>query len=475
MRQIQCSTLFTWPSSSENEQSACGSYDGTVFAMSYEHSGIHETGPTRLKAEFIDPEAHSAPVTALAIYDNTVASGSADEAIQLFSLSRHIRMGCLELHTGSVRHLVFADSRHLLSAGEDACLGVWRRSGGRDRGASAWQCIRQMRRHKAPIISILLHPSLLLAFSLADGEGDHTFRIWSLTHGRQAYTTRLRALNAEGATALAAVVVPEPPRHHHHLLLLFVTPPSSTHSHRLDFIDLTQVRQKALFSARFPTLLSVSPVVFHVEEACLYLLAGIGNALNAYRCHLTENKMELVAKTKVPGKRFKFLKALPWPDELVKAEPEVYGGRRRLVVLVTTDMDGSYVRGYAVDLEATSTTAAEDTVPSLALRPVFTYDIHAIRLTQVDAAWTSGVGEVTEEEVDHTVSAEGAEGMEISDDEGESGSEEEEDLGDKEDASMLEKLIKHVIDAANLSIMPTIFEAVLYGKDLSKGVCGTPT
>lgn len=338
-------------------------------------------------------------------------------------------MGCLELHTGSVRHLVFADSRHLLSAGEDACLGLWRCSSGRNRGASAWQCIRQMRRHKAPIISLLLHPSSRLAFSLADGEGDHTFRIWSLTRGRQAYTTRLRALNAEGATALAAVVVPDPPRHHHHLLLLFVTPPSSTHFHRLDFIDLAQGRQKALFSARFPALLSVPPVVFHVEDECLDLLAGIGNVLKAYRCQFAENKMELVAKTKVPGKRFKFLKALSWPAEVVKAEPEVYGGRKRLVVLVTTDMDGSYVRGYAVDLESTPSTAAEDSAPSLALHPVFTYDIHGIRLTQVDAAWTSAVGVVLEEqdEIDRTVSGEGTEEMEISDDEDENDSEEEEE------------------------------------------------
>ncbi|VDM16323.1 unnamed protein product [Hydatigera taeniaeformis] len=437
----------------------CGSYDGTVFAMSYEHLGIRETGPNRLKAEFIDPEAHSAPVTALAVWNDTVASGSADESIQvgtpypnivlalscsehftfarhlcpscvsqvpfLFSVSRHSRMGCLELHTGSVRHLVFADSRHLLSAGEDACLGIWRRSGGLSRGASAWQCIRQMRRHKAPIISLLLHPSLRLAFTLADGDGDHTFRIWSLTRGRQAYTTRLRALNAEGATALAAVVMPDPPHHYHHLLLLFITPPSSVRYHRIDFIDLGQSRQRALFSARFPTLLSVPPVVFHVEEECLYLLAGIGNVLKVYRCQFGENKMELMSKAKVPGKRFKFLKVLLWPDEMVKAEPEVYGGRRRLVVLVTTDMDGSYVRGYAVDLETTPTSTAEDSSPSMALRPVFTYDVHKIRLTQVDAAWTSGVDGASEE-VDHTVSVKDAEGMEISDDD-ESDSEEEED------------------------------------------------
>lgn len=70
---------------------ACGSYDGTVFAMSYEYTSSNENGPPRLKAEFIDPEAHVGPVTALTVHGDTVASSSGDEAIQvrhlIYSLS----------------------------------------------------------------------------------------------------------------------------------------------------------------------------------------------------------------------------------------------------------------------------------------------------------------------------------------------------------------------------------------------------
>ena len=62
---------------------ACGSYDGTVFAMSYEHGSNKEDGPIRLKAEFIDPDAHPSSITALAVCGDTVASGSADEVIQV--------------------------------------------------------------------------------------------------------------------------------------------------------------------------------------------------------------------------------------------------------------------------------------------------------------------------------------------------------------------------------------------------------
>lgn len=62
---------------------ACGSYDGTVFAMSYDPANSQENGPSRLKAEFIDPEAHTVPVSALAVCGDTVASGSGDEAIQV--------------------------------------------------------------------------------------------------------------------------------------------------------------------------------------------------------------------------------------------------------------------------------------------------------------------------------------------------------------------------------------------------------
>lgn len=178
-------------------------------------------------------------------------------------------MGCLELHTGSIRQLVFADSRHLLSAGEDACLAIWRRTGG-GTSASAWQCIRQMRRHKASITALALHPSLRAAVTLSTE--DRTLRIWNLTRGRQAYTTRLKALNAEGAVGVS--MCGSSGRY------LMLTWPYD----RVDIVDLAVVGSdaKPLLSAKFPQNFSVPPVVFHEDETYLYLLAGFGNILKVW-------------------------------------------------------------------------------------------------------------------------------------------------------------------------------------------------
>ncbi|VUZ41362.1 unnamed protein product [Hymenolepis diminuta] len=351
---------------------ACGSYDGTVFAMSYDPANSHENGPSRLKSEFIDPEAHTVPVSALAVCGDTVASGSGDEAIQLFSVSRRHRMGCLEFHSGTIRHLIFADSHHLLSTGEDSCIAIWRCSGSNKitQNSHKWQCIRQMRRHKAPIRAMALHPSKRLAFSIADSEGDHTLRIWSLTRGRQAYTSRLRALNAEGASDISVVKEGS-----FHFLLVQVAAPTF---HRLDIFDLNHATHKAVFSARFPVLLSRPPVVFHVDEDCIYLLVGIGCLLRAYKCQFNRIRMEVIAESRIQGKRFKFLKALPWHE------------KGKLIAMVTSDADGSYVRGYILDLEGIKEKSEGDkTVPSLCLKPIFAYDVPGIRITQADAVWTS--------------------------------------------------------------------------------------
>ncbi|VDN98986.1 unnamed protein product [Rodentolepis nana] len=360
----------------------CGSYDGTVFAMSYEPAKGQDSGPSRLKAEFIDPEAHTGPVTALAVCGDTVASGSGDEAIQLFSVSQRHRMGCLEFHTGTIRHLIFADSRHILSSGEDSCIAIWRCSGSAKitQNSHKWQCIRQMRRHKASIRAMTLHPSKRLAFSIADSDGDHTLRIWSLTRGRQAYTTRLRALNAEGASNISVF---KEGSHH----FLFVQVATAT-SHRLDVLDLNHVSHKAIFSARFPVLLSQPPVVFHVDEDCIYLLVGIGSLLRAYKCQIGGSKMEAIAESRIQGKRFKFLKALS-SHEIGK-----------LIAMVTSDADGSYVRGYILDFEFIKAKSDGDkSLPSLGLKPVFTYDVPGIRITQADAVWTNPSEENEEDEI----------------------------------------------------------------------------
>lgn len=315
-------------------------------------------------------------------------------------------MGCLEFHTGTVRQLIFADARHLLSTGEDSCIAVWRCTENCKitQSARKWECIRQMRRHKAPITAMALHPSNRIAFSVADSEGDHTLRIWSLTRGRQAYTTRLRTLNIEGASHLS--VLKEGSLH---LLLILV---ATSTFHRLDILDLGHAAQKAIFSSRLPTLLSVPPVVFHTDEDCIYLLAPIGNLLRAYRCSLNGSKMEVIAESRVQGKRFKFLKVLPWPE------------KGKLIAMVTSDADGSYVRGYILVLEEITKTGNEKAVPSLRLNQVFTYDVSGIRITTADATWASAGVENLNEEVLQDLEMNG---------DGESEEEESEDVSTEDD------------------------------------------
>ncbi len=174
-------------------------------------------------------------------------------------------MGCLELHTGSIRQLAFAGPRHLLSGGEDSCLAIWRRQSGQNIASTAWQCIRQMRRHKGPLTALALHPSHRAAFTLAE---DKTLRVWNLTRGRQAYTTRLKALGAEGASSIEVTAGGR------YLVLCWP-------SDRFEIVDLAKVggSGKPLLSAKFPKSFSVPPAIFHEDEDYLYLLVGFGNIL----------------------------------------------------------------------------------------------------------------------------------------------------------------------------------------------------
>nr|CAX74536.1 PAK1-interacting protein 1-like [Schistosoma japonicum] len=61
---------------------SCGTYDGSVFASEYIHRTIDFSGPKLLKPLFVDPTAHTSPVTSVATKDSVVLSGSSDEIIQ---------------------------------------------------------------------------------------------------------------------------------------------------------------------------------------------------------------------------------------------------------------------------------------------------------------------------------------------------------------------------------------------------------
>lgn len=93
-------------------------------------------------------------------------------------------------------------------------------------------------------------------------------------------------------------------------------------------------------------------------------------------------KLQPLGDIKLPGKRLKFLKVLPW----VSKQSNENEDNVKLVVFVTTDIDGSYVRGYVINL------ASGNLADASAVQIVFTYDIRDIRLTHVDAGWSSKNG-----------------------------------------------------------------------------------
>ncbi|VDL85521.1 unnamed protein product [Schistocephalus solidus] len=379
---------------------ACGSYDGTVFAMAHEHTKINPDGPSLLKPIFIDPDAHPSSVTALALGGDLLVSGSSDEVIQVFSVSGRCRLGCLELHTGCVRHLQFAPDlsyanrqpSHLFSLGEDACFAIWRQqvattTADSEAGSKsfsrvpAWPCIRQMRRHKGPISAFALHPSCRLALTLSD---DKTLRVWNLLRGRQAYTVRLKTL-ASGATDVSFTPSGR--------YLLMLCP------NRFDLIDLSppagDTGVKPLATCEFGRPFSAFPIVFDEDDPLttdcpyLYLLAAFGNILRAFRCPLwseARREIQALGETRLPGKRVKVLKVLSWPENLMQSQLEVYSNRRKILVTVSTDLDGSYVRGYAINIQ--TELGNKGLSAPRAVLPVFTYDIHGIRLTQIDASWS---------------------------------------------------------------------------------------
>ncbi len=93
-------TLFPLETSTEKLRFyvAGGSYDGSVFALEHEHA-VAMKGPSRLKGVFIDPEAHSSPITALSLGGDLIVSGSSDEVIQVkhWHPAYHVPQGFLHL------------------------------------------------------------------------------------------------------------------------------------------------------------------------------------------------------------------------------------------------------------------------------------------------------------------------------------------------------------------------------------------
>ncbi|XP_051538009.1 p21-activated protein kinase-interacting protein 1-like isoform X2 [Myxocyprinus asiaticus] len=129
--------------------------------------------------------AHTASLSAVASNDQFIATGSKDETIQLYDMSKKTEHGAMLHHDGTISCLEFYSSSHLLSGGEDGLICVW--------STQKWECLKSIKAHKGHVTSLSVHPSGKLALSVGT---DKTLRTWNLIEGRSAFIKNIKQ-NAE--------------------------------------------------------------------------------------------------------------------------------------------------------------------------------------------------------------------------------------------------------------------------------------
>ncbi|KAJ3344123.1 hypothetical protein HDU93_003286 [Gonapodya sp. JEL0774] len=152
---------------------------------------------------FVHP-AHVSSIKALASNSprsSFLASGSVDESIRLYDLRRLRELGSLFHHQGTISRLAFVGNGHLLSAGEDGKLCVWRT---RD-----WELVKEMKGHSGKVIDMAVHPSGKVALTIGD---DKTLRCWNLLTASLVLTAKLPRLPVLPSTTYQPPTPPLPER-----------------------------------------------------------------------------------------------------------------------------------------------------------------------------------------------------------------------------------------------------------------------
>ncbi|KAJ1655014.1 Protein mak11 [Dispira simplex] len=158
-----------------------GTYERLLYGLQATWQESSETTASPLKFDLVFSfPAHIGCIKALASGGTFLASGGTDEWIKLYDLKRKRELGTLMQHQGTLTALEFYQNTHLVSAGEDGLLCIWR--------AKDWECLAVMKGHKGRVNSIAIHPSGRLALSVAS---DRTLRLWNLLNGHKASVHKL--------------------------------------------------------------------------------------------------------------------------------------------------------------------------------------------------------------------------------------------------------------------------------------------
>ncbi|XP_054840478.1 p21-activated protein kinase-interacting protein 1 isoform X2 [Eublepharis macularius] len=125
--------------------------------------------------------AHSASLSAVAVNDRYVVTGSRDETMQIYDLKKRVEHGALLQHNGTISCLEFYGKTHLLSGAEDGLICIW--------NTKKWECLKSIKAHRGHVTSLSIHPSGRLALSVGT---DRTLRTWNLVEGRSAFIKNLK-------------------------------------------------------------------------------------------------------------------------------------------------------------------------------------------------------------------------------------------------------------------------------------------
>lgn len=159
-----------------------GCYDASVVGL---HLSTESDGLLSFEARFAYA-AHASAVRALAIHGTTLASGSSDETVRVYDLSRQVEIATLIQHSGSVNALQFArdpvsGGMLLFSAADDATLCVTR--------AGDWRLLKKLVGHTSPVVDFAVHPSARVALSIAR---DRSLFMWNLMRGKVAFSAKTK-------------------------------------------------------------------------------------------------------------------------------------------------------------------------------------------------------------------------------------------------------------------------------------------